>query len=381
MKIANDKIKIGAAYIRYSSSMQSEGFSAEAQEHQIRDRAARDEIEILYVYSDAAQSAYKRKLRPGIELMINDAKNRKFDYLYVHKIDRLARRIKSAIEIVEELERCSVSLIAVEQNFDLRTPEGKLMFNFLVSLSEFYSDNLSTETRKGKLERSRSGLPNGVVPWGYVSEKIDGKKKAILVPEQGEVIREIFEMYSTGAYTDGEIADWMNSQQLLTKHERGFSKDTIREMMQNVFYTGNVLYRGSREKFKGTSYRNEEGVLSKGLHQPAVDDDLFRKCQLVRKSKNNSNKSKQITQKVYLLRGIVKCDCCERFLRAQSAHNGARYYRETSRIRGFDDCIVNSEVKKSINAKVVEDQIEKIIELFPHSTSINQKIDKNTILI
>jgi hypothetical protein len=183
-------------------------------------------------------------------------------------------------------------------------------------------------------------------------------------------------MYSTGAYSDSEIADWMNSQQLVTKRNRGFSKDTIREMMQNVFYTGNVLYKGSREKFIGTSYRNEEGVLSKGLHQPAIDDELFRKCQLIRKGKNNSNKSKQNTKKVYLLQGIIKCDCCERLLRAQSALNGSRYYREVSKIRGFEDCKVNNEIKKSINAKMVEDQIEKIIELLTLPESWKSEIQK-----
>jgi site-specific DNA recombinase len=172
------KIPIRAVgYIRYSSSMQSDGFSLPAQTRQISERADRDGVEIVNFYSDAAQSAYKKKFRPGIEQLLFDARNGKFEILYVHKIDRLARRLKWVIEIVEELDKYGIKLIAVEQNFDLRTPEGKLIFNFLGSLSEFYSDNLSHETHKGKLERSQSGFHNGKVPWGYESINVDGKKK------------------------------------------------------------------------------------------------------------------------------------------------------------------------------------------------------------
>jgi len=44
-----------------------------------------------------------------------------------------------------------VTLKAVQQNFDLDTPEGKLMFNLLGSLGELKSDNRSKETHKDVL--------------------------------------------------------------------------------------------------------------------------------------------------------------------------------------------------------------------------------------
>ena len=44
----------GAAYIRYSSSMQDDSFSLDAQLRQIKARAERDGVEIVVVFSDAA---------------------------------------------------------------------------------------------------------------------------------------------------------------------------------------------------------------------------------------------------------------------------------------------------------------------------------------
>lgn len=133
---------LGAAYIRYSSTLQDDSFSLEAQLRQIKARAASEGIEIVKIYADPATSAYKNKYRPGIAQMLDDSRKGKFDILYVHKVDRLARRLEWSIEIVKQLQKEDVTLKAVEQNFDLATPESKLMFHLLGSLGEFYSDNV-----------------------------------------------------------------------------------------------------------------------------------------------------------------------------------------------------------------------------------------------
>ena len=132
----------GAAYIRYSSEMQSDSFSLDAQLRQIKEQAERDNVTILKVYSDPAQSAYRKKFRPGINAMREDARRGIFRILYVHKVDRLARRLEWSLEIVHELQALDISFKAVEQPFDLRTPEGKLLFHLVSSLGEFYSDNV-----------------------------------------------------------------------------------------------------------------------------------------------------------------------------------------------------------------------------------------------
>ena len=66
----------GAAYIRYSSSMQDDSFSLDAQLRQIKARAERDGVEIVVVFSDAATSAYTKKYRSGIVQMLAAARQR-----------------------------------------------------------------------------------------------------------------------------------------------------------------------------------------------------------------------------------------------------------------------------------------------------------------
>ena len=174
----------GAAYIRFSSEMQSDSFSLDAQLRQIKEQAERDSVTIVKVYSDPAQSAYRNKFRPGINAMREAARRGEFKVLYVHKVDRLARRLEWSLEIVHELQALDIIFKAVQQPFDLSTPEGKLLFHLVSSLGEFYSDNLSKETNKGKLERSLQGYHNGAVPWGYNSV-MQGKRK-VGIPGSGK---------------------------------------------------------------------------------------------------------------------------------------------------------------------------------------------------
>lgn len=88
----------GAAYIRYSSEMQSDSFSLDAQLRQIKEQAGRDGVEIVKIFADPAQSAYHKKYRPGINAMRESARRGEFTVLYVHKVDRLARRLDWALE-------------------------------------------------------------------------------------------------------------------------------------------------------------------------------------------------------------------------------------------------------------------------------------------
>ena len=98
----------GAAYIRFSSEMQSDSFSLDAQLRQIKEQAERDGVEIVKVFADPAQSAYRKKFRPGINAMRESARLGDFKILYVHKVDRLARRLEEMVG--EAVGRCLMNM-------------------------------------------------------------------------------------------------------------------------------------------------------------------------------------------------------------------------------------------------------------------------------
>lgn len=85
-----------------------------------------------------------------------------------------------------------------------------MLFHLVKSLGEFYSDNLSEATNKGKLERSLQGHHNGAVPWGYISVLNGNHKVGVPDPEKAPVVVAMFERYATGPYSDMQIAAWLN---------------------------------------------------------------------------------------------------------------------------------------------------------------------------
>lgn len=349
----------GAAYIRYSSEMQSDSFSLDAQLRQINEQAERDGVEIVRVFADPAQSAYRKKYRPGINAMREAARRGEFKILYVHKVDRLARRLEWSLEIVHELQSLDISFKAVEQPFDLRTPEGKLLFHLVSSLGEFYSDNLSKETNKGKLERSTQGYHNGAVPWGYVSQRQGNRKVGVPDPEKAPVVVEMFERYATGAYTDMQIAEWLNAQGYRTNRNQPFGKDTVRDMLCNPYYVGKISYRGMSVRPKGVSYRSTPRRLSKGKHQPVISKELWQRCQSARANRRKTVKTVKKTSRVYLLQGLVVCAYCGRRLRVQTPKRYCAYYREVSHLSGYRDCL---SLRKSVRADVIDAQIAELIQ-------------------
>ncbi len=348
----------GAAYIRYSSEMQNDSFSLDAQLRQIKEQAERDGVEVIRVYSDPATSAYRKKYRPGINAMREGARRREFDVLYVHKVDRLARRLEWSLEIVHELQSLDISFKAVEQPFDLGTPEGKLLFHLVSSLGEFYSDNLSKETNKGKLERSTQGYHNGTVPWGYVSQLQGNRMLGVPDPEKAPMVVEMFERYATGAYSDMQIAEWLNAQGFRTNRDHPFGKDTVRDMLCNAYYAGKIRYRGMTVRPKGVSFRSTPPRVSEGKHEAIISEDLWRRSQAVRASRWATVKSIKKTVRNNLLQGLVVCSYCGRRLNIQTPKNCATYYRENSHHRGYHDCPY---IGQSVRAEVIDAQVAELI--------------------
>lgn len=348
----------GAAYIRYSSEMQNDSFSLDAQLRQIKEQAERDGVEVIRVYSDPATSAYRKKYRPGINAMREGARRREFDVLYVHKVDRLARRLEWSLEIVHELQSLDISFKAVEQPFDLGTPEGKLLFHLVSSLGEFYSDNLSKETNKGKLERSTQGYHNGTVPWGYVSQLQGNRMLGVPDPEKAPVVVEMFERYATGAYSDMQIAEWLNAQGFRTNRDHPFGKDTVRDMLCNAYYAGKIRYRGMTVRPKGVSFRSTPPRVSEGKHEAIISEDLWRRSQAVRASRWATVKSVKKTVRINLLQGLVVCSYCGRRLNIQTPKNCATYYRENSHHRGYHDCPY---IGQSVRAEAIDAQVAELI--------------------
>ena len=84
-----------ALYARVSSEEQVEGYSIDAQLRQCRDYAKNQGWTVVAEYVDEGRSARAEDTskRPKFKAMLEAAKNREFDILIVHKLDRFSRNL------------------------------------------------------------------------------------------------------------------------------------------------------------------------------------------------------------------------------------------------------------------------------------------------
>ena len=160
--------KRAALYVRVSTEEQVEGYSLEAQDRAGRLYCDAHGWEIIDVYRDEGRSARTDDLarRPAFQQLLADAEAGHFDVIVVHKLDRFSRNLRVTLETLERLQTWGVGFVSISEQMDFTTPIGKVVLATLAAFAQYYSDNLSLETKKGKAERKAQGLYNGLLPFG-----------------------------------------------------------------------------------------------------------------------------------------------------------------------------------------------------------------------
>ena len=296
-------------YARVSTEKQAEKeLSIPYQIKVMRDYARRHGFKIIGEFIDRGESA-KTINRPQLKRLLQYCKEHKeVDVVLVHKIDRLARNLIDYATIKAILKQKGIRLISVTEPFD-DNPIGRLLENIIASISEWYSANLGEEIKKAAQAKLMKGEWPQRPPIGYKSVK-EGKR-TIHVPDENTapLVKEAFELFSTGNYSLRELSEEMYQRGLKTRYQRPFSPEAMKKLLKRRFYIGKLVW-------KGKEYQ--------GKHQPIVEKELFYQVQeiLKKRSKDTGEKGKH----KFLLRGIAYCKVCGNKLTAE-IHPRGSYYR------------------------------------------------------
>ena len=144
--------------------------------------------------------------------MLLDSKDKKFDILLVHKMDRFSRSIITGGLAKYELETNGVKIRSASENVD-DTPLGKFAANLLACMSEYYIENLSSEVHKVMDEKAKNGLFLGGTPTLGFCVQIDDEEKIYAIDEEeAETVKYIFLLFVEKGYGYSRIAKILNSE-------------------------------------------------------------------------------------------------------------------------------------------------------------------------
>jgi DNA invertase Pin-like site-specific DNA recombinase len=93
--------------------------------------------------------------RPALDVLVSDAKRRKFDVLVCWRLDRLGRNLRHLVTLIEELQTLGIAFVSLGEGIDCTTPAGKLQLHILAALAEFERARIQERVRAG-LARARA---------------------------------------------------------------------------------------------------------------------------------------------------------------------------------------------------------------------------------
>lgn len=325
-------MKKAVIYARVSSRLQNIESSIEAQVRACRDYALKNTLEVINLFIDRAESG-RTDQRPAFLEMIVAARQKKFNTILVHKLDRFSRSREDSITYKSLLKKLGVELISVTEQLkdDIYS---KLIEGILETVAEFYSLNLGQEIKKGQLQSIRKNFyPASRCPYGYVLIEKDGHKIPVIDEEKAPIIEKIFNLSAQGKYKK-DIISFLNSSGAAPPDEgSGWHGESISYILKNPFYYGAIRYAGRIEKES---------------HHPAI---INKETWLKAQKKLQGNKGRPGA--VYPLSSVLYCSLCGRKL--NGSNKSTRYYRCPGYTRKYD-C-----TPKMINAGRIEAKIKTLV--------------------
>jgi DNA invertase Pin-like site-specific DNA recombinase len=195
--------------------------------------------------------------------------------IIVAQLDRLSRMdIADALHTIRRIEGAGAQVIAVAENFDAGTPEGRMGRNVFLAMGEMQLDRYKQQFRNAKEQAVRRGIwPMPVTPLGY--EK--GPDRRLRPNDDAPRVVRAFELRAGGA-------SWPT---LAGSLEMGLT--SVRKVTLNRVYLGEI-------------HVGEWHNLT--AHEPIVGRDLFEAAQIYHPPPPRSKR------KPALLAGLVRCAGC-----------------------------------------------------------------------
>ncbi len=115
---------------------------------------------------DAGKSG-KDLNREGMQALMDTIKGRSVGAVVVYKLDRLSRRVRDTLSLMDLIEKRSVAFHSITERIDTKTAMGKFFLNIMASMNQWERDTISERTRDALQLKIRKNERAGQVPYGW----------------------------------------------------------------------------------------------------------------------------------------------------------------------------------------------------------------------
>ena len=333
-----------AIYARYSSDLQSDA-SIEDQIRICSARAKQENWQIANTYTDHGISGASL-MRPGIQMLMQDAMAGKFDVVLAEGLDRLSRDQQDIAGIYKRLQFAGIPIHTLSDGGEV----SDIHIGLKGTMNALFLKDLAAKTHRGLSGRVEKGKSGGGLCYGYsVVKQFDSSGEAIrgdreINKEEAEVIRQIFRDYAAGI-SPKKIAFNLNKSGIPCPSGKTWGASTIygnrrrgTGIINNELYIGRLIW--NRQRFikdpdtgKRVARSNPEKswIITEVPHLRIIDQDLWDQARMRQKILDEKPQfwAKQRPQNLFSY--LLKCGCCGSGMSKVSAD---RYGCSASRNKG-----------------------------------------------
>ena len=276
-------------------------------------------------YIDEGLSGISTRKRENFNRMIEESAEDQFDLVITKEISRFARNTLDSIQFTRQLLKHGVGVYFQNDNINTLDEDSELRLSIMSSIAQDELRKLSSRVKFGHQQAIKDGvvLGNSRI-FGYIKEG----GRLVIDEEQAKMVRELFELYATDAYSMKQIETNFWEKGYRNHNGKKIAHTTMSNMIANPKYKG--YYVGNKVKVidmftkKRKFLPPEEWVMFKdesGEIVPAiVSEELWDAANAILKRRSDDVKSRQgICNHANLLTGKLYCTHC-----------GAAYYRRES---------------------------------------------------
>jgi DNA invertase Pin-like site-specific DNA recombinase len=297
-----------AQYVRMSRAHQK--YSIHNQVAVIAAYAARHGLAIVRTYRDEGRSGLGLHHRQALKDLISDVLRGHADFarILVYDVSRWGR-FQDTDEAAHYEFICKQAGVRVEYCAEEFQNDGSLMSSVAKNLKRAmageWSRELSVKVFAGACRLSHLGFFQGGPPsFGLRRQLIDehGHRKGLLKrgerknlqtdrvilqpgpPHERELVRDIFRQFVLERKSDAAIARELNRKGAVNHHGRRWTAFSIRSILMNENYIGNMVYNRKTYRLRQAARHNSSDIWIRttGLFEAIVEPSVFRRAQEIR---------------------------------------------------------------------------------------------------
>ena len=230
-----------AAYCRVSTKEEEQASSYEAQCEYYTDKImSNKEWTMAGIFADEGITGTSTKKRTEFLRMIRQCKQKKIDLILTKSIQRFARNTLDCINYTRILRQLGIGVLFEKENINSLPPDSEFMITMYGAMAQSESESISGNIRRGRQMHAKVGTLKVPCYRLYGYEK-DTAGKFRVIPEQAEIVRELYKRYESGASLRN-LQDWLEENQIKTVlWESKWTTTAIKGILTNEKYCGDVL--------------------------------------------------------------------------------------------------------------------------------------------